>query len=113
MKLKLESTHSSLDLHSFRRLRNAFHEASPSELEGMAAPPASVAVGRRRCRSGSNFREPPLRIVAKLRLMRLVSQVLLPRRDGAEAVVKREGSWQCDADGNAGVAFTFDILKQE
>ena len=45
--------------------------------------------------------------------MRLVSQVLLPRRDGAEAVVKREGSWQCDADGNAGVAFTFDILKQK
>ena len=41
--------------------------------------------------------------------------MLLPRRDGArvEAVVKREGSWQCDADGNAGVAFTFDILKQE
>ena len=109
----MKSTHSSLDLHSFRRLRNAFHEASPSELEGMAAPPASVAVGRRRCRSCSNFREPPLRIVAKLRLMRLVSQVLLPRRDGAGAVVKREGSWQCDADGNAGVAFTFDILKQE
>ena len=113
MKLKLESTHSSLDLHSFRRLRNAFHEASPSELEGMAAPTASTAVGRRRCRSCSNFRVPPLRIVAKLRLMRLVSQVLLPRRDGMETVVKREGSWQCDADGNAGVAFTFDILKQE
>ena len=40
--------------------------------------------------------------------------MLLPRTDGVEeAVVKREGSWQCDADGNAGVAFTFDILKQE
>ena len=113
MKLKLKSTHSSLDLHSFRRLRNAFHEASPSELEGTAAPAPTAAAGRRRCRSCSILREPPLRIVAKLRLMRWGSQVSLPRRDEVEGVMKREGSWQCDADGNAGVAFTFDILKQE
>ena len=46
---------------------------------------------------------------------------MVPRRDEEEKeeeeevvfVVKREGSWHCDDDGNRGVAVTFDILEQK
>ena len=124
----------SLDLHSLRRSRNALHEASPLVVAVVVvivvatAAPASL-VGRRRCRFCPMFREGPLPgkdpfsgmylFPGKFRLLRRDS-LLMPRRDEKEEeeeeavlVVKREGSWHCDGDGNRGVAVTFDILEQK
>ena len=87
----------------------------------MAAPVSSV--GRRRSRFGSMFREGPLpekvAFPGKVRLVLRDSQLSARRdedegeKDEEEVVVKREGSWHCDGNGNRGVAVTFDILEQK